>query len=59
MVDFEDLLAREFLGQAWMKEDKKERAPNICLITERFNDVSRENTEVERKYKKGADQEFS
>ena len=31
---------REFLGQAWMKEDKKERAANICLITERFNDVS-------------------
>ena len=23
-----------------MKEDKKERAANICLITERFNDVS-------------------
>ena len=40
MVDFEVLLAREFLGQAWMKEDKKERAANICLITERFNDVS-------------------
>ena len=31
---------REFLGQAWTKEDKKEKAPNICLITERFNDVS-------------------
>jgi hypothetical protein len=30
---------REFLGQAWTKEDKKEKAPNICLITERFNDV--------------------
>ena len=31
---------REFLGQAWMKEDKKKLAPNISLITERFNDVS-------------------
>ena len=31
---------REFLGQVWMKEDKKEKAQNICLITERFNDVS-------------------
>jgi hypothetical protein len=31
---------REFLGQAWLKEEKKERAPNICLMTERFNDVS-------------------
>ena len=30
---------REFLGQAWMKEDKKKLAPNISLITERFNDV--------------------
>ena len=30
---------REFLGQAWTKEDKKEKAPNICLITARFNDV--------------------
>ncbi len=33
-------LCREFLGQAWLKEEKKERAPNICLMTERFNDVS-------------------
>ena len=32
---------REFLGQAWMKEDKKKLATNICLITERFNDVSK------------------
>ena len=31
---------REFLGQVWMKEDKKEKAQNNCLITERFNDVS-------------------
>ena len=31
---------REFLGQAWLKEEKKDKAPNICLMTERFNDVS-------------------
>ena len=31
---------REFLGQAWMKKNKEEKAPNICLMTERFNDVS-------------------
>ena len=31
---------REILGQAWMKAEKKEKAPHICLITERFNDVS-------------------
>ena len=30
----------EFLGQAWTKVDKQVRAPNICLITKRFNDVS-------------------
>jgi len=33
--------SEEFLGQAWMKEDKKDNAPNICLITERFNDMCR------------------
>ena len=38
--DAGNVLLREFLGQAWMKEDKKERAAHICLITERFNDVS-------------------
>ena len=31
--------SREFLDQAWMKPEKKEKSPNICLITERFNDV--------------------
>lgn len=25
---------------AWMKEDKTEKAPNILLITKRFNEVS-------------------
>ena len=33
--------SEEFLGQAWMKEDKKKVAPYICLITERFNDNCR------------------
>lgn len=32
---------REFLGQAWMKDDKNVRAPNILLMTRRFNHVSR------------------
>lgn len=32
---------REFLGQAWMKNDKNSRAPHILLMTKRFNDVSR------------------
>lgn len=33
--------SEEFLGQAWMKEDKRKVAPYICLITERFNDNCR------------------
>ncbi|CAD7092815.1 unnamed protein product [Hermetia illucens] len=31
----------EFLGQAWMKADKKEKAEHIILMTKRFNDGSR------------------
>lgn len=31
---------REFLSQAWMKEDKVARAPHIILMTKRFNQVS-------------------
>lgn len=34
------ILFREFLGQAWMKTDKSSKAPNILLMTKRFNDVS-------------------
>ena len=30
----------EFLGQAWNKQDKKEKAPHISLMSERFNDVT-------------------
>jgi len=32
---------REFLGQAWTKENKDVRAPHITLMTRRFNDLSR------------------
>lgn len=32
---------REFLGQAWMKADKKFRAEHIIQMTKRFNDGSR------------------
>lgn len=32
---------REFLGQAWMKSDKKSRAEHIIQMTKRFNDGSR------------------
>ena len=32
---------REFLGQAWTKENKDVRAPHITLMTRRFNEVSR------------------
>lgn len=34
------MFSREFLGQAWMKNDKNSRAPHILLMTKRFNDVS-------------------
>lgn len=34
------ILFREFLGQAWMKADKANKAPNILLMTRRFNEVS-------------------
>ncbi|EGK97627.1 AGAP001238-PB [Anopheles gambiae str. PEST] len=33
--------SEEFLGQAWMKSDKKSRAEHIILMTKRFNDGSR------------------
>ena len=35
------LVLREFLGQAWMKADKKSRAEHIIEMTKRFNDGSR------------------
>ncbi|XP_041465330.1 ras-specific guanine nucleotide-releasing factor 2-like isoform X3 [Lytechinus variegatus] len=31
----------EFLNQAWMKQDKATRAPNILAVTRRFNEVSK------------------
>ncbi|XP_045481694.1 ras-specific guanine nucleotide-releasing factor 1-like isoform X2 [Harmonia axyridis] len=33
--------SEEFLGQAWMKNDKRIKAPHILMMTKRFNDVSR------------------
>ncbi|XP_055716567.1 ras-specific guanine nucleotide-releasing factor 2-like [Phlebotomus papatasi] len=33
--------SEEFLGQAWMKADKKSRAEHIIQMTKRFNDGSR------------------
>ncbi|XP_043515989.1 ras-specific guanine nucleotide-releasing factor 2-like isoform X4 [Frieseomelitta varia] len=37
---FMALSSKEFLGQAWIKLDKATRAPNICLLTKRFNEMS-------------------
>ncbi|XP_044256640.1 ras-specific guanine nucleotide-releasing factor 2-like isoform X2 [Tribolium madens] len=37
---FISISSEEFLGQAWMKNDKTSRAPHILLMTKRFNDVS-------------------
>lgn len=38
---FVSIRSDEFLGQAWMKPEKATKAPNILLMTRRFNDVSR------------------
>ena len=32
--------SNEFLEQAWMKSERKEKAPHIVVMTKRFNDVS-------------------
>ncbi|KAF4533003.1 hypothetical protein B566_EDAN000692 [Ephemera danica] len=37
---FVSINSEEFLGQAWMKPDKANKAPNILLMTKRFNEVS-------------------
>ena len=34
------LFSSEFLGQSWTKPGKEAAAPNIVLITKRFNEVS-------------------
>jgi len=36
---FQRIQAKEFLGQAWNKEGKEEKAPSICALIERFNEV--------------------
>ncbi|XP_062717312.1 ras-specific guanine nucleotide-releasing factor 2-like isoform X5 [Aedes albopictus] len=38
---FQAIRSEEFLGQAWMKSDKKSRSEHIILMTKRFNDGSR------------------
>ncbi|XP_042209982.1 ras-specific guanine nucleotide-releasing factor 2-like isoform X2 [Homarus americanus] len=38
---FVAIRSEEFLKTAWMKPDKQIKAPNILLITRRFNEVSR------------------
>ncbi|XP_018899919.1 ras-specific guanine nucleotide-releasing factor 1 isoform X2 [Bemisia tabaci] len=37
---FVAIRCEEFLGQAWMKEDRATKAPHITLMTKRFNEVS-------------------
>jgi len=37
-----DFRFREFLGQAWMKEDKAIKAPRIVMMTQKFNEVRKE-----------------
>lgn len=38
---FISIQSEEFLGQAWMKNEKTTKAPHILLMTRRFNEVSR------------------
>ncbi|XP_074594267.1 ras-specific guanine nucleotide-releasing factor 1-like isoform X2 [Brevipalpus obovatus] len=38
---FISIQSGEFLGQAWMKNEKTTKAPHILLMTRRFNEVSR------------------
>ncbi|XP_059486241.1 ras-specific guanine nucleotide-releasing factor 2-like isoform X3 [Neocloeon triangulifer] len=38
---FVSICSEEFLGQAWMKTDKANKAHHILLMTKRFNEVSR------------------
>ncbi|OWA52235.1 Ras-specific guanine nucleotide-releasing factor 2 [Hypsibius exemplaris] len=38
---FMSIRSEEFLGMAWMKDSKAQKAPNILLITKRFNETSR------------------
>ncbi|CAH0587867.1 unnamed protein product [Chrysodeixis includens] len=37
---FSSINSEEFLGQAWTKADKAERAPHILLMTSHFNHIS-------------------
>ena len=30
---------RELLGQSWMKDNKEAKAPNVLLVSKRFNEV--------------------
>ena len=32
-------LFRELLGQSWMKDNKEAKAPNVLLVSKRFNEV--------------------
>lgn len=38
---FVSIMCSEFLGQAWMKSDKSNKAYHILLMTRRFNEMSR------------------
>lgn len=38
---FSAITSGELLDQAWMKKDKDIHAPNVLMLTKRFNDISR------------------
>ena len=41
-------ISSEFLNLSWMKTDKEIRAPNILKVSQRFNEVSVSNLELEK-----------
>nr|XP_021202923.1 ras-specific guanine nucleotide-releasing factor 2 isoform X1 [Bombyx mori] len=48
---FSSINSEEFLGQAWTKADKAERAPHILMMTSHFNHISNlVISEILRKY---------
>ncbi len=45
---FQSITAREFLDQAWQKEDKLFRSPNLTKVIERFNQVQSKQTTFDK-----------
>jgi len=40
------ILSRELLLQGWMKPDREDLAPNVALVSKRFNEVENEKVQL-------------